>query len=258
MTDELLDRVPAWQRRIAEAYVRHPLVKRPRLRERFVRFTGARPGCFVLDVLTGPGYNAFAFARRARWVTAVESRPLLAEMARRQLRRRRLGNVSIVAADPGDLPFPNDSFDIVTCAGAVHHFASPQAVFAEMARVCAPGGRVAIEDAIASEQSVRARYYNRIERLRDRTHQRILSLSEMIAALGNTGLLLRRVEVIDSVREYNEWVAVTHPPARRAERIRRLLQGSIEQDLSGLQVVPEDDTFLFTQQVAWILTLKGS
>lgn len=256
MTDELLDRIPAWQRRIAEAYARHPLVKRPRLRERFVRFASVRPGARVLDVLTGPGYNAFAFARRARSVTAADSRPLLLEIARRELSRRHLANVVLAEADPEDLPFADNSFDIVTSAAAVHHFRTPAAAFAEMARVCAPGGHVAIEDVIASEQTVRARYYNRIERLRDRTHQRILSLSEIISGLGNAGLLVRKVLVLDSIREYNEWVAVTHPPARRSERIRRLLQGSLEHDLSGLRVQPEDDTFLFVQPVAWILAEK--
>lgn len=206
--------------------------------------------------MTGPGYNAFAFARRVRAVTGVDSRPLLLEIARRELARRRLANVTLAEADPEDLPFADDAFDIVTSAAAVHHFRRPAAAFAEMARVCAPGGHVAIEDAIASEQTVRARYYNRIERLRDRSHQRILSLSEIVNGLGNAGLLVRKVLVVDSVREYNEWVAVTRPPARRAERIRRLLQGSVEHDLSGLRVQPEDDTFLFVQPVAWVVASK--
>ena len=70
------------------------------------------------------------------------------------------------------------------------------------------------------------------------------------------GLVVRRVEVQESVREYNEWVGVTRPPVRRSEHIRRLLQGSVEQDLSGLSVQSEDDTFMFVQQVAWILACK--
>jgi len=34
------------------------------------------------------------------------------------------------------------------------------------------------------------------------------------------------------------------------------LQGSVEQDLSGLSVQAEDDTFLFIQQVAWVRAVK--
>ncbi len=256
MTDELPDHIPAWQRRIAEAHARHPIVRRPRLRQRFAAFASARPEDHILDVLTGPGYNAFAFARRTKHVTAVDSRRHLLEMARRQMEKRRLRNVAITRADPTDLPFPDASFEIVTSAAAVHHFAAPQQAVAEMVRVCAPGGKVVIEDMVASEQVVRARYHNRIERLRDRTHQRALSLGELITLLGQAGLMVRRVEVQESLREFNEWVAVTRPPPRRAERIRHLLQGSVEQDLSGLNVQGEEDTFLFVQQVAWVLAIK--
>jgi hypothetical protein len=63
---------------------------------------------------------------------------------------------------------------------------------------------------------------------------------------------VERVDVNDSVREFNEWVGVTRPPIRRTEHIRRLLQGSVDQDLSGLSVEPEDDTFIFVQRVAWV------
>jgi hypothetical protein len=75
--------------------------------------------------------------------------------------------------------------------------------------------------------------------------------------LGQAGLIIRRAEVHDSLREFNEWVGVTRPPLRRSEHIRHLLRGSVEQDLSGLDVQAEDDTFIFTQRVAWVLCEKA-
>ncbi|HEU4760319.1 MAG TPA: hypothetical protein VFT91_10105, partial [Dehalococcoidia bacterium] len=99
-------------------------------------------------------------------------------------------------------------------------------------------------------------YHNRLERLRDRTHRRCLPLSELIALLGQAGLAVRRAEVQDSLREFNEWIAVAGTPPTRAEHIRRLLQGCMEHDLSGLEVQPADDTFLLVQKVAWLLAVK--
>ncbi len=256
MTKERTSELPAWVRRRAEAYARHPIVRRPRLRLRFAAFAGVRPGDRVLDVATGPGYNALAFARRGGEVTGVDTAPELLALARRQASHRRLRQVTFSEADPASLPFPDGGFDIVTSAAAVHHFASPRQALAEMARVCAAGGKVAIEDIVASQQEVRARYHNRLERLRDRRHRRCLTLSELIAVLAEQGLLVRKLQVQDSLREFNEWVAVTRPPPRRAEHIRRLLQGSMEQDLSGLNVQAADDTFFFVQQVAWVLAVK--
>ncbi len=256
MTKEALTAPRAFARRRAELYARHPLVRRPRLRLRFAAFAGAGRAERVLDVGTGPGFNAFAFARRGAQVVGLDPLPEMLEQARRQARRRGLSTVSFREGDPSSLPFPDDSFDLVASAGALHHFATPAAALAEMARVCVPGGRVAIEDVVASEQDVRARYHNRLERLRDRTHRRCLSLSEITALLGQAGLVVRRVDVQDSLREFNEWIAVAGTPPARAEHIRRLLQGSVEQDLSGLEAHAADDSFLFVQKVAWVLAVK--
>ena len=186
-------------------------------------------------------------------MTAVDWRPELLAAARKEAMRRRLTNVTFVEASAEELPLPAASFDVVTSAAAIHHLAHPAAALQEFARVSRPGGAVAIEDVVASEQDIRARYHNRIERLRDRSHHRLLKLSELLAHLGHAGLPARRVEVMESVREFNEWVGVTRPPMGRSERIRHLLQGSIEQDLLGLDVQAEDDTFVFVQRVAWIL-----
>jgi len=52
--------------------------------------------------------------------------------------------VTFRRGDPAHLPFPDESFDVVTSTGAVHHFPSPSQAISEMARVCAAGGRLAI------------------------------------------------------------------------------------------------------------------
>jgi SAM-dependent methyltransferase len=173
------------------------------------------------------------------------------------MNRRRLCNVTFVEARADDLPLPDAAFDVVASAAALHHFERPLAALQEVARVCKGGGHVALEDVVTSEQDIRARYHNRIERLRDRSHHRLHKPSELLAMLGQAGLAVERAEVNDSIREFNEWVGVTRPPLRRTEHLRHMLQGSIEQDLSGLSVQAEDDTFIFIQRVAWVLCRKA-
>jgi SAM-dependent methyltransferase len=245
--------IPPWLRARAEAQARHPIVKRPGLRSRFVKFISIGPSDTVLDFGCGSGHSTLALARKAHHVTALDWRAELLEVARRQAKERRIKNITFIEASAEELPFPAHSFDAVTSTAALHHIARPANAFAELFRVCRPSARFGIEDVIASEQDIRARYHNRIERLRDRSHQRLLKLSELLSLVGQAGFAARRVEIADSIREFNEWVGVTRPPVGRSERIRHLLQGSIEQDLLGLDVQAEDDTFVFIQRVAWIL-----
>ncbi|HIE92934.1 MAG TPA: class I SAM-dependent methyltransferase, partial [Acidobacteria bacterium] len=106
----------------------------------------------VLEVATGPGYVALAFATVAREVVGVDLTDAPLAVARRNQADRGVTNVSFQSADAKALPWPDGSFDIVVCRLAFHHFESPARVLAEMVRVCCDGGKVAVEDMIASER----------------------------------------------------------------------------------------------------------
>ncbi len=224
----------------------------PRRLRRFVAFVGPDKGDRVLDAAAGTGLLALAFARRVRQVVALVAGEALIDKPR--LARR--SNISPRQGTPQAIPFPDDSFDIVTCGSSFHHLSAPREVLAEMARVCRPGGRVALEDIVASEQEVRARYQNRLEKLRDRSHPGYLRLSEFISLLGQAGLLVCRAQRLELERELNEWLIGARPPLRRVELIRRLMTGGQEADLSGLDIRTVDDAIVFRQQLAWIIAEK--
>ncbi len=145
---------------------------------------------------------------------------------------------------------------MAACGPSFHHLRSPRAALTEMERVLRPGGRAVLDDVIASAQTVRARYQDRLERLRDRSHPGYLRLSQIIAFVGEAGLRVRRVQVHDLPREFNEWLIGGRSSPARIEHIRRLMVGAVEADLSGLRIRPVDDTILFTQQVVWVVAEK--
>src|SRR5205085_11609829 len=86
------------------------------------------------------------------------------------------------------LPWPDGPFTIVVTRFAVHHFPDPPAVFAEMVRVCAPGGRVVVVDTCASPDPAKAAEFNRLELLRDPSHARCLPLAELKGLFHEAGL----------------------------------------------------------------------
>ncbi len=220
------------------------IIADPKRVRRLVAFVKPRRSDHVLDV--GTGMLASAFAPRVKSVVALSW----------ETPRRRSDNVTLVPADPHELLFPEDSFDIVVCGPSFHHLTAPRIVVKRMALVTRPGGRVVVEDIIAAEQSVRARYQNRLERLRDRSHPGYLSLSQMIAYFEEAGLKVSSIQVHDLPREFNEWLLGGRSSPARIEHIRRLMVGAVEADLSGLQIRPVDDTVLFTQQIASIVAEK--
>ncbi len=59
---------------------------------------------------------------------------------------RMAGFATLAVADAVALVFPDDRFDAVVTSSSLHHWADPRAVFAEIARVTRPGGRLVVTD----------------------------------------------------------------------------------------------------------------
>jgi demethylmenaquinone methyltransferase/2-methoxy-6-polyprenyl-1,4-benzoquinol methylase len=108
--------------------------------------SGVREGSRVLDVASGSGDLAAAFAKRVGasgevWMTDI-NRAMLA------VGRDKLIDQGVFAplalCDAEKLPFPPDSFDCVSVAFGLRNMTHKEAALAEMARVTKPGGRVLV------------------------------------------------------------------------------------------------------------------
>jgi SAM-dependent methyltransferase len=187
----------------------------------------------VLDIATGPGYIAEAFARSAREVIGIDLTEAMLAIARERTALRRVANVSFQIADAQHLPFADGYFDVVVCRFAIHHLENPLTVVREMIRVCRVNGTVLVEDLFASEHPARADYYNHFERLRDPSHVRSLPLSELLHLLRDAGLETEAVTMNNLFPEVEHWLTTTRTPPDRASTVRRLLEEDRLHDLSG-------------------------
>ena len=100
-----------------------------------------RPGERVLDVASGSGDLARAFAARGAqvWMSDI-NRPMLARGRDRLLDAGRMA--SVVQCDAERLPFGNANFDCVSVGFGLRNMTHKDAALAEMARVLKPGGRL--------------------------------------------------------------------------------------------------------------------
>ena len=118
-----------------------------RLWKRFaLELSGVRAGSRVLDVASGSGDLARAFARRAGptgqvWMTDINAAMLA-------VGRDKLVDEGVIAplalCDAEKLPFPDDTFDCVSVAFGLRNMTRKEAALAEMRRVARPGGRVLV------------------------------------------------------------------------------------------------------------------
>ncbi|HEY6316294.1 MAG TPA: methyltransferase domain-containing protein [Acidimicrobiia bacterium] len=109
----------------------------------------------VLDVACGAAHAAEQIAPHVRQVVGLDLTPTLLALGASRLAHAGAANVLLQEGHAAALPFLDESFDLVMCRSALHHFADPGQTVAEMARVCRPNGRVVVLDMVAPSAEVR-------------------------------------------------------------------------------------------------------
>src|SRR5256885_1182826 len=111
---------------------------------------GLAPGMRVLDLGSGSGTDSFTAALLVGSTGQVTGVDMTDEQrAKADRLRDGAGHIRFVAGRLEDLPFENASFDVVISNGVVNPWPDKARVFAEAARVLAPGGRLALAGTVA-------------------------------------------------------------------------------------------------------------
>jgi SAM-dependent methyltransferase len=138
----------------------------------------------VLDVACGAAHVAEELAPHVRQVIGLDLTPDLLRLGADRLREAGVGNVLLQEGNAADLPFVDQSFDLVLCRSALHHFRSPSDMVREMARVCRPGGRVVVSDMVVPNAEVKEAFDD-VHRRLDPSHMGVLFGEEIVALLAH-------------------------------------------------------------------------
>lgn len=140
------------------------------LRERKFDLCGSR---HILDVGSGAGQIAKHLLKYADPEAEITCFDLSWEMLRRAKHRLKSRRPRFVVADLSALPFPDASFDCVTCGYVLEHLPDPRVGLAELSRVMRPGAKMLLlttEDNLSGAWTSRiwcCRTYNRQELARE-------------------------------------------------------------------------------------------
>jgi ubiquinone/menaquinone biosynthesis C-methylase UbiE len=201
---------------------------------RLVELVAPRLTWQALDVATGAGHTAAAFAPHVGHVIASDLTSEMLEEAAKLAKSKGLANMETARADAEALPFAEGQFDLVTCRIAPHHFPDVAAFAASVWRVLKAGGTFALVDNIApdtlstpgfsaAELSEAARLYNAFEKVRDPSHARCLGMAEWTEVLSDRGFVVVHTERLPKDMEFQPWAERMGTDAARIERLRAML-----------------------------------
>jgi ubiquinone/menaquinone biosynthesis C-methylase UbiE len=219
----------------AEAFSRTARRDTPEVMAEKVGFAKPKPTDLALDVACGPGELVLGLAARVKFARGID---LTQEMLHRAQEFQLERNITNAAFDRGEaeqLPYPDHTFDLVTCQCSFHHMPKPELALREMVRVTKPDGRLMVIDPLSPESDAKFELHNRIEGLRDPSHAAHLRLTTFLSMFDDLRLEITRQSLRRRERSFNNWMlrAGLEPKHKRFAEARKLLEGSIAGDKAG-------------------------
>ena len=174
----------------------------------------------VLDIATGTGFTAFAFAPKVTHITATDLTPAMLDQAEALAGERGLQNIDFQVASAEALPFETESFDLVTCRIAPHHFRDVPQFLSETYRVLRPGGLFCMVDSVCPESERLIEWQNRVEKLRDHSHVWGYPPSQWREMIEGTGFTIENeVHTHNALQPFSWWA---DRPGNSPERVRQI------------------------------------
>ncbi len=210
----------------AARFERSAVLADPAALARLVSFASLPPGSRVLDAGCGPGLVSEAFLAAGHRVEGVDLSPEMVSRARS--RCARFGDRALFEErSVFDLaPPPGRPYDAAVSRFVIHHVQDPLAFVRRTAALVRPGGALVLCDQTSDPDPERFRWHQGIERARDRTHTRHLTLGGLVDLLVAAGLGEIRSAEEPFDLDFDEWFDRGTPGAPKPEVRRTLLAGS--------------------------------
>jgi SAM-dependent methyltransferase len=180
------------------------------------------------------------------------------ERARQLAAERGVRNVAWDRGDAYSLPYADGSFTVVVTRYSLHHILDPLLALQEMVRVCARDGRIVVVDAYAPEDPMQADAYNQVERLRDPSHARSLSLTELKGLFGRVGIPEPQTTLYDLPVEVQDLLVRAFPNPGDQVKIIEMFRNSAENGRLGIPVRLDGDKIHVTYRAAILVSPRAT
>lgn len=203
----------------ADSYVSSPIHKDGKDLQKLLHMAALTGNEKLLDVATGGGHTANVFAPFVKNVTALDLTQEMLAAAEKFVKGNGNHNVEFVKGDAEKLPFSNETFDIVTCRIAPHHFPHVHLFISEVFRVLKKEGQFLLDDNVVPEDDGFDQFYNKIEKWRDYSHFRAWKKSEWIRMLELAGFEIEEWHRYEKTFNYDSWCNQMKLPNEEKEKL---------------------------------------
>lgn len=210
----------------------------------------------VLEVAAGTCVCGCSLAPLVQNVTCLDMTSAMLMAGKETAGKQALENMAFVIGDAEELPFLNDSFDIVISRLAFHHFPDIDRSFDEMVRVLRPHGKLVFIDMEAAEDKLRL-VRDEIETMRDPSHIQNLSKEEMLKLYSKHSIQVDKCTATDMPILLNDWIDFTETPITVKQKLIERFENEVNgMEKTGFYPYQTDKGISFNQKWIFILGTK--
>ncbi len=207
----------------------------------------------VLEVAAGTCICGRSLAPFVKNVACLDMTTAMLAVGKAEAEKQGLCNIDFVQGDAENLPFSDNSFDIVISRLAFHHFSNPKRCFLEMTRVVKTGGKLVVIDMEAAKEALR-NTEDEIETLRDPSHMRNLSKDEFTEMFRENHLTITTMDCTELPVSLSAWLALTNTPAEISADILKRLENDINGgQLTGFRPYRKNEEIYFNHR--WLMMI---
>jgi ubiquinone/menaquinone biosynthesis C-methylase UbiE len=237
----------------AASYVSSPIHKDGKDLVKMIEMAEVTGQEVLLDIATGGGHTANAFAPLVKRVIAVDITAEMLEAAKKFIKENGHQNVEFVLGDAEQLPFSAESFDIVTCRIAPHHFPHVDLFIKEVHRVLKPDGQFLLDDNVVPELKEYDQFYNTIEKIRDYSHFRAWKKSEWIHKIEDSGLEVFEWHRFEKTFRFDSWCANMNLSDMEKNQLTKFILESSDKIKNKFRILIQDEKIISFNGEAIIL-----
>lgn len=233
--------------------------------ERLVSLVAPRASDRVLDVATGSGNTALAFAPHVAEVVAYDLTPSMLEQVELGAKARNSHNVTVRLGDACAIPSDVCDFDIVVARLAPHHFKDIDGFVSGARRALKDGGKLLVSDTATPNDVDINREIDEIETLRDPSHVHNLTYQEWRDAFARNGFEVTHVEERQDWggehgdrMDFDTWVERINTPVENRSELRRRMLEARPELAQALRIEPIGEQIAFSLPRITILGVKSA
>ena len=198
----------------------------------------------LLDCACGTGEYAIFAAPKMKYVDGVDISKGMIEIAQKQADKENVNNISFLCHPVEQTPFEDESFTIVICRSAFHHFEEYDEIFNEMTRCCQNDGRISIQDIVAYSDERVDSFFEEFEKAVDVSHHKTLTKEYIKSLFDQRHIKKKNTFEIEIELHVQEYLGHAQQSAENKRRISKLLEiGLNDPALSKYFIIRGRDLF---------------